>query len=200
VASLLVDLKGRLLPAGGPAGQVVDRARKIPRAMWGMFIAHFGVAAFSFGVAMVKTYDVERDVKMGPGDTVEVSGYTFRLHSVKDVQGPNFVAAEGHMTVEKGGRVIATLEPQKRIYRVQTNPMTESAVDTDFIRDLYVSMGEQLPSGEWVVRVQVKPFIAWIWKGCLVMMLGGFIAASDRRYRQTSKAAQHAALVAEGAR
>lgn len=200
VASLLVDLKGRLLPAGGHAGQVVDRARKVPRAMWGMFIAHFGVAAFSFGVAMVKTYDVERDVKMGPGDTVEVSGYTFRLHSVKDVQGPNFVAAEGHMTVEKGGRVIATLEPQKRIYRVQTNPMTESAVDTDFIRDLYVSMGEQLPSGEWVVRVQVKPFIAWIWKGCLVMMLGGFIAASDRRYRQTSKAAQHAALVAEGAR
>ncbi len=200
VASILIDLKGRLLPRGGTLGQVTDRARKIPRAMWGMFIAHFGVAAFSFGVAMVKTYDVERDVKMGPGDTVEVSGYTFRMHSVKDVQGPNFVAAEAHITVEKGGKTVATLDPQKRVYRVQTNPMTEAAVDTDMARDLYVSMGEQLPTGEWVVRVQVKPFIAWIWKGCLVMMLGGFIAASDRRYRQTSKAAQHAALVAEGAR
>lgn len=200
VASLLVDLKGRLLPAGGTAGQVFDRARKIPRAMWGMFIAHFGVAAFSFGVAMVMTYDVERDVKMGPGDSVEVSGYTFRMHGVRDVQGPNFIAAEAHITVEKGGKTVATLDPQKRIYRVQTNPMTESGVDSDMVRDLYVSMGEQLPTGEWVVRVQVKPFIAWIWKGCLVMMLGGFIAASDRRYRQTSKAAQHAALVAEGAR
>ena len=200
VAGLLVDLKARLLPAGGQPGQVVDRARKIPRAMWGMFIAHFGVAAFSFGVAMVKTYDVERDVKMTPGASTEVEGYVFKMEGVRDVQGPNYVAARATITVEKGGQLLTTLYPEKRIYRVQQNPMTEAAVDTSVVRDLYVSMGEQLPGGDWVVRVQVKPFIAWIWKGCLIMMLGGIIAASDRRYRAKQASTVTGGALAEGAR
>jgi cytochrome c-type biogenesis protein CcmF len=200
VAGQLVDLKGRLLPAGGQAGQMFDRARKMPRAMWGMFIAHFGVAAFAFGVAMVKTYDVERDVKMGPGTSTEINGYVFKMEGMRDVQGPNYVAAQATITVEKGGKLLTTLYPEKRIYRVQQNPMTESAVDTDLVRDLYVSMGEQLPGGDWVVRVQVKPFIAWIWKGCLIMMLGGFIAASDRRYRVKAPATAGAGAAMEGAR
>jgi cytochrome c-type biogenesis protein CcmF len=45
-------------------------------------------------------------------------------------------------------------------------------------------MGERLPGGDWVVRVQYKPFITWIWGGCLLMMLGGIVALSDRRYRE----------------
>ena len=65
---------------------------------------------------------------------------------------------------------MATLYPEKRIYRVQQNPMTEAAVNSNPLRDLYVSMGEPLDSGEWIVRVQYKPFIIWIWGGCLVMM------------------------------
>jgi cytochrome c-type biogenesis protein CcmF len=80
--------------------------------------------------------------------------------------------------------------PEKRIYRVQENPMTEAAVHTNLMRDIYVSMGEQLPSGEWVVRVLYKPFINWIWIGCLMMMLGGVLAISDKRYRQRAKAEQ----------
>jgi cytochrome c-type biogenesis protein CcmF len=33
----------------------------------------------------------------------------------------------------------------------------------------------------------VKPFIDWIWGGCLLMAFGGFLAASDRRYRYSLK-------------
>ena len=102
--------------------------------------------------------------------------------SVTEVQGPNYVAAQGLIEVSRDGRVIATLQPEKRIYRVQSNPMTEAAVDSNPLRDLYVSMGEQLPTGEWIVRVQHKPFIMLIWAGCLIMMFGGALAASDRRY------------------
>jgi cytochrome c-type biogenesis protein CcmF len=77
--------------------------------------------------------------------------------------------------------------------------MTEAAVDSNLARDLYVSMGEQLPGGEWVVRVQHKPFIVWIWGGCLVMMLGGVIAASDRRYRARRTAAATASATVQAA-
>jgi cytochrome c-type biogenesis protein CcmF len=183
VASLVVDLKQRLLaPTASPA-RVVERARALPRSVVGMMAAHLGIAAFAFGVAMVKTYETELDVKMGPGDTTRIADYEFRMVSVRDVQGPNYMATQGLIEVTRDGHAVATLHPEKRVYRVQQNPMTKAAVDSNAVRDLYVSMGERLPSGEWIVRVHHKPFISWIWGGCLLMMLGGTLAASDRRYR-----------------
>jgi len=154
-----------------------------------MMVAHLGVAVFSFGVAMVKTYETERDVKMGPGDTTEIGGYVFKMTGLREVQGPNYVAMRASIDITQGGQPVATLQPEKRIYRVQQNPMTEAAVDSNPVRDLYISMGEQLPTGEWIVRVQHKPFINWIWGGCLLMMAGGLLAMSDRRYRVRKTAA-----------
>ena len=169
--------------------------------MVGMLVAHLGVAMFSFGVSMVRTYGIERDVKMGPDASTEVAGFRFKMVSIQQVAGVNYNAMQGLIEVSKGGTVVATLQPEKRIYRVQTNPMTEAAVDSNLLRDLYISMGEQLPGGEWIVRVQHKPFIAWIWIGCLVMMLGGGLAASDRRYRsrQTRTATLPTSASATGA-
>jgi cytochrome c-type biogenesis protein CcmF len=166
--------------------------------MWGMMAAHLGVAAFAFGVAMVRTYETERDVKMGIGDTTEIAGYSFKMTGLRDVQGPNYVAARGTIEVSRNGSPMATLYPEKRIYRVQSNPMTEAAVDSNALRDLYISMGERLPSGEWIVRVQYKPFIVWIWGGCLMMMAGGLLAMSDRRYR-VKQGARAAARTQEAA-
>jgi cytochrome c-type biogenesis protein CcmF len=184
-----IELKSRLLPAGGTFGQVGHRAGQVPLALWGMMVAHLGVAVFSFGVAMVKTYETERDVKMGPGDTTEIGGYVFKMTGLREVQGPNYAAMRATVEITQGGKPVATLQPEKRIYRVQTNPMTEAAVDSNPLRDLYISMGEQLPTGEWIVRVQHKPFITWIWGGCLLMMAGGVLAMSDRRYRVRKTAA-----------
>jgi cytochrome c-type biogenesis protein CcmF len=68
-------------------------------------------------------------------------------------------------------------------------PMTEAAIDAGFTRDVYVSLGEPLDnSGAWSVRVYYKPFVDWIWGGCLLMALGGFIAMLDRRYRLRARA------------
>ncbi|WP_164963801.1 heme lyase CcmF/NrfE family subunit [Rubrivivax sp. JA1026] len=179
----LVDLRQRLWPAGGQAGQLLHRLRLIPRAMAGMMIAHLGVGVFAFGVAMVNTYETERDVKMAPGDTTTVGGYTFTMKEVREVQGPNYIAAQGVIDITRDGEPVGSLAPEKRIYRVQQMPMTEAAVHGNLWRDLYVSMGEQIEGGAWVVRVHYKPFVSWIWGGCLLMMLGGLLAAADRRYR-----------------
>ncbi len=163
------------------------RLRNTPRATYGMLLAHFGVAVFVAGVTLVKGYDSERDVRMEPGDTTELGGYTFRLDSVRDVQGPNYVAARAQIQVNKNGRPVTTLYPEKRIYRVQNMPMTEAAIDPGFTRDLYVSLGDSVSATAWIVRVQHKPFVDWIWGGCLLMALGGALAASDRRYRVATR-------------
>ncbi len=157
------------------------------RSHYGMVVAHIGVAVFVVGVTLVKGYDAEKDVKLRPGETVELNGYAFRLEEVSDVRGPNYVAARGRMTVTREGRLVAQLAPEKRVYTVQEMPMTEAAIDPGVTRDLYVSLGDALADGTWLVKVQVKPFVDWIWAGCLIMALGGLLAASDRRYRYASR-------------
>jgi len=175
------------------------RLRNTPRATYGMLLAHFGVAVFVTGVTLVKGYDSERDVRMEAGDIVELGGYTFRLDGVRDVQGPNYVAARAQIQVTRNGRPVTTLYPEKRIYTVQNMPMTEAAIDTGFTRDLYVSLGDAVSATAWLVKVQHKPFIDWIWGGCLLMALGGALAASDRRYRVAAKRQQEQYAAAQAA-
>jgi cytochrome c-type biogenesis protein CcmF len=159
------------------------QGRKVAAAVWGRSIAHIGVGVFIVGVAFVNSYEVEQDIRMREGGTVDIGGYTFRFDGVRDVQGPNYIAKQGDFTVTRDGEPVANLISQKRVYRVQTNAMTEAGIDPGFTRDLYVSLGEELPGGGWSVRVYYKPYIRWIWLGAILMALGGLLAAADRRYR-----------------
>ncbi len=160
-----------------------------PRAWWGMVVAHLGVAVFIVGVTSVRGYEVERDVKMSPGEIVTIDEYTFRFNGVKEVRGPNYRAAEGNFTLLRRDREIDTLTPQKRIYFAQSQmPMTEASIRSSLIGDVYVSLGEAVDdAGGWTVRVYYKPFVTWIWLGCVLMALGGFVAMSDRRYRALAR-------------
>jgi cytochrome c-type biogenesis protein CcmF len=153
------------------------------RSQYGMVVAHIGVAIFVVGVTVVKGYDAEKDAAMRPGDKLELGGYVFVLEAIGDVTGPNYQAARARVSVTRDGKPVAMLHPERRVYNVQQNAMTEAAIDTGLTRDLYVSLGDPLERGAWLVKAQVKPFIDWIWGGCLVMALGGLLAASDRRYR-----------------
>jgi cytochrome c-type biogenesis protein CcmF len=172
------------------------RSLRQSRAHYGMVLAHIGVAAFVVGVSLVKGYDAERDAKMRPGDTVELNGYVFKLDGVRSVEGPNYRAAQARMTVTREGKTVAVMRPERRIYTVQEQTMTEAAINPGLTRDLYVSLGDPLEGGAWLVKVQVKPFIDWIWGGCLLMALGGLLAASDRRYRLRMPARERAAAEA----
>jgi cytochrome c-type biogenesis protein CcmF len=162
--------------------------RGLPRGYYGMLLAHAGVAVFIAGVTLVKGYEVEKDVRMQTGDTVEVGGYTFRLDGFVQVPGPNYQATRGLVSVLKNGKSVRTMFPEKRFYHVQQMPMTEAAIDVGFTGDLYVSLGEPVGNDAWVVRIYHKPFVDWIWGGALLMALGGILAITDRRYRLVRKA------------
>jgi cytochrome c-type biogenesis protein CcmF len=148
-----------------------------------MLLAHFGVAVFIVGVTLVNGYETEKDVRMAPGNTVSIGGYTMRLERLEDTTGPNYTSVKGVVTVLKDGRERGVMYPEKRFYTVQQMPMTEAAIDTGFTRDLYVSLGEPVDGGAWIVRVYHKPFVDWIWGGAFLMAIGGLLAVSDRRYR-----------------
>jgi cytochrome c-type biogenesis protein CcmF len=161
-----------------------DRLARIPAGFYGMTLAHLGIAVFVVGITLTSVYSVEKDIRLAPNESVELSGYQFKFHGVKETEGPNYIAQQGLVTVSHNGEDIATLEPQKRVYRVQKMPMTEAAIDAGLVKDLFVAIGEPLGSdGAWSLRIYYKAFIRWIWLGGVLMALGGLCAVCDKRYR-----------------
>ena len=157
---------------------------KLPGSYWGMQVAHVGIAVCALGVGLSSVYDVQKDVRMVPGDRVEVAGYEFTFDSLDFVQGPNFGASRGQISAYKNDRLVAVLYPEKRKYEARNQVMTEAALDAGLTRDLYVSLGEPLKGDAWAIRLHVKPFVRCIWLGGLMIGLGGLLSVMDKRYRR----------------
>jgi cytochrome c-type biogenesis protein CcmF len=193
LGSLVVSVRQRLRFRKGLTGMLRDLGSRGGGSYYGMVVAHFGIAVFIIGITFVTQFDVEKDVRMSPGQSVELAGHTFRFDGVNVVPGPNYTAHQGNIHVFKGGDEVALLQPQKRTYLVQTKPMTEAGIDAGFTRDIYVSLGEALGGGDWSLRLYYKPFVRWIWLGGILIAIGALLAASDRRYRMKDLATEPAA-------
>ncbi|MBD9484315.1 heme lyase CcmF/NrfE family subunit [Pseudomonas sp. PDM14] len=165
---------------------------------WGMQLAHLGIAVCAVGVVLVSLNSSERDLRLAPGESLELGGYRFVFEGAEHHEGPNFTSDRGTVRVLDDGKEVAVLHPEKRLYTVQNMPMTEAGIDAGFTRDLYVALGEPLENGAWAVRVHIKPFVRWIWLGGLMMGFGGLLAAFDKRYRVKVKTRVRDALGMNG--
>ncbi len=160
----------------------------VSASVYGMVIAHIGLAVTVIGVTFSSAYSLDHDIRMGPGDEKELAGFVFRFESISQREGPNYVANVALFRVMKEGKTLVTMTPEKRIYNVRRNMMTEAAIDTKLTRDLYISLGNPPEEGDkWAVRLYYKPFISWIWGGGVIMALGGLLSVLDRRYRVAAR-------------
>ena len=177
---------------------IVQKLRQQSRSYFGMLLAHVGVAVFIVGITLVTQYAAEKDVRMDVGDTVSVGGYDFKFNGTSNIIGPNYRGARADIEVSKNGAVVRSMYPEKRIYNVSENAMTETAIDTGLFRDLYLSLGEPVGNGgAWSVRVHHKPFVDWIWGGAVLMAIGGGLAVSDRRYALAARKQREALAAAK---
>ncbi|WP_170580321.1 heme lyase CcmF/NrfE family subunit [Ruegeria arenilitoris] len=173
-----VDLWSRTGRTGG-----FRRLLRLPGADWGKATAHTGLGVTIFAIAGLTAWEVE-DIRVARiGETFDVGGFSFTLDGVREVEGPNYFSTMADVQVQKNGREIATLNPEKRTYPVAAMPTTEAAIDYRFLRDVYVVIGDQQDDGGWVMRTYIKPLANWIWGGCILMALGGLFSLSDRRFR-----------------
>ena len=196
VGATVVAVRQRF--SGMPQRGLIDRIAANSPAWYGMLVAHLGIAVFIVGVTLVRGYEIERDVRLAPGESIDVGGYTFTFRGMASAAGPNYDALVGTFDVKRGERVLDQLHPEKRSYRASGQVMTEAAIEPGLLGDRYLSLGEPVtdagPQGAWGVRIYVKPFVDWIWFGALIMALGGLLAVSDRRYRVAAR--QRAAVPA----
>ncbi len=167
----------RLRSAGG----------RLTREMWGMVLAHLGIAVFLVGALLVEGLNLQRELAVKAGDTVTLGNYAFRFDGIVETNGPNYVADRGTVQVLRDGRITHTLHPEKRSYRAGGQVMTESGIARGVFADAYVAIGESLGNDAWALRVHVKPFVRWIWAGALLMALGAVVTAFDRRFRSVRK-------------
>ena len=150
-----------------------------------MIIAHIGLAVTVVGVVLSSHWSVEKVIRLAPGQVYEINGYTFSFNAINNYSASNYDAIQGQFKIAQDGEVVAELTPEKRRYHASGQWMTEAGIDSNFTRDLYVSMGEQLEnSDDWAIRVYIKAFVFWLWLGCIMMATGGLIAMLDKRYRK----------------
>jgi cytochrome c-type biogenesis protein CcmF len=158
---------------------------RLTAEMLGMTLAHLGVAVFLVGALLVEGLQQQHEVAVKPGQTIELGDYSFRFDGVAMRQGPNYQASYGTVQVFADGKPLTVLHPEKRAYASGGQVMTEAAIISGVTRDLYVAVGESLGGDAWALRVQIKPFVRWVWAGALLMMLGGLVTATDKRFRRT---------------
>jgi len=162
---------------------LVKGLKSLSLSYYGMQLAHLGFAVIILGICLTSHYSVERDVRLAPGQGIEIGSYEFIFQGVVDAPGPNYRAEAGTVDVLKNGRPYMTLHPEKRTYLATGAVQTEADIDVGFFRDLFAALGDPRGEGAWVVRIHLKPFVFWIWFGAFLMAAGGVTAILDRRYR-----------------
>jgi cytochrome c-type biogenesis protein CcmF len=187
VAGSLGELAGRVRLFRVPFGRSWQRAKGLPRSTFAMALAHIGVGVLVAGVTASSAWQQEAILTMRPGESAELAGYRFTLAGIDERQGPNYVARRATFEVTAAGRPVATLSPEKRFYPVERQPTSEAGIDTGWLRDLYVVLGDPVDgegaSGAHTVRIYVNPLVMWIWGGVAIMGLAGLLSLSDRRHR-----------------
>ena len=187
MSTSLILLGNRIKSRQAAVPNLIENLKGIPLAFYGMLLAHIGIGVFVLGVTLVKGYESEQDLRMEVNDVAHIGNLAFRFEGAEEIAGPNYLSSQGKFIVTSNSKEVAVLHPEKRFYPVQGAVMTEADIEPGVIKDLYVSLGEQLENGAWSVRIYIKPFVRWIWGGCILMALGGILALMDRRYRIASK-------------
>ena len=180
----VVQFIERVRPSGASLGEIRARARRLPRAQWGMSAAHAGLAIAIAGMTGASAWKVESIQTMRPGEAVVVAGYEFTFEGAFQKRGPNYTATGGTFTVRRDGATVAVLAPEKRFFPVEGNTTTEAAIEPTLWGDLYVVIGDPQGTGDaFVTRIYFNPLVAWMWTGILIMVAGGVLSLTDRRYR-----------------
>ena len=147
----------------------------------GMNLAHLGIAVTIFGIGVVSSHSSSKEVILEIGESTTLSNYEFTLTAEDFKEESNFYSQIAIFQVENlSNGESFDLKPEKAFYPASRSIMTESAIAITPKEDVYISLSERLDSGEWIAKIQTKPFVRFIWLGSILMCLGGIFSFSRR--------------------
>jgi cytochrome c-type biogenesis protein CcmF len=184
----ILPLLGLVVAAGAGAASIAPlwgrNLRRTPLHIWGMVVAHLGIAVALAGMAAESAFNQERLVAARPGETVQVGPYSVRFDSVDPVAGPNWTAIEATLTVRRGNGTPFVLKPQARAFSAPPTETSEAAIATLARGQLYTVIGKADDEGRWQLRLWWKPFVTLIWLGGALVAFGGLLALLGRLWRE----------------
>ncbi|HXO03305.1 MAG TPA: cytochrome c-type biogenesis CcmF C-terminal domain-containing protein, partial [Stellaceae bacterium] len=183
LTATIVEWAERIRLFSEPLGGSVRRALRLPRATWGMTLAHAGMAVVVAGITGSSAWTVEKITNVRPGSSVDLAGYTIALDAVKDARGPDYIATRADMRLLKGDELIAEMHPEKRFFPLENGNQTDVAIRTNLLADVYAVIGDPDGKGGYTLRLYYNPLVPWIWLGAALMAFGGLVSLSDRRHR-----------------
>ncbi|WP_421995624.1 heme lyase CcmF/NrfE family subunit [Reyranella sp.] len=195
IVGSLAEFASRLRLGRAPLGESLRRLRGTPRSALGMTVSHAALGVVVLGAVATAAWHLETIATLKPGDSTRIGDYAVTLQKVEAVDGPNYAAERATLAVTRDGRPFTTLKPERRLFLVQRRQISETAIQTDLLRDLYATLGEGDAKAGWVVRLYLNPLAPWIWLGAALCALGGFVSLSDRRLRVGAPRARARAAV-----
>lgn len=188
ILGTLTEIAERVRLFRGPLGTSARRLRKLSLGTWGMTLAHAGLGVFVLGAVVETGYRVEAAEVVALGGEVTAGPWVVRLNQVEVVEGPNYLAEQGRLTVARpDGAAARAIVAERRFFPAGGQTTTEVGLDFRGLDDVYVVMGERrsTPAGEpaWTVRVWWNPWARLIFLGPAIMGLGALLSLLDRRLR-----------------
>jgi cytochrome c-type biogenesis protein CcmF len=183
IAGSLCELieRGKLNRA--PLSTAWSRLRFLPRSIFGMAAAHSGLGLMIIGIVAVTAWRQEIITTMKPGDRLPLAGYEILFAGEAPHTGPNYAAESGRFGIWRRGRELGALVSERRRFRPGGETTTEAGIRSMLSGDLYVVMGDAAQGGGRVVRLYFNPLVSFIWLGAWVMVIGGALSLTDRRFR-----------------
>lgn len=169
--------------------------RRTPLFVYGMVVAHLGIAVSLVGMAASSAYTKETLVAAGVGEPARVGPYRVTLRGIRPVIGDNWTALEARLEVQRGDGPVTFLAPQSRYFSNPPTTTNESAILTSADGQLYTVIGQPDGAGRWQLRLWWKPWVTLIWYGGGLIALGGALSILGHwlRDRRQKKRADEAA-------
>ncbi len=185
IASSVLDITERVRLFRMPLSGSFQRARMLPRSIFGTAIAHAGVGVTVLGLAAMSQAQ-HKIVEVPVGTTEHLAGYDWTLTNVTQEPGPNYSALVATLEVRHNGKIVTIMHPSKRSFNSQNQTTTEVSIHTNLLADLYGVLGDKHGTDAaptYVLRLHYNPLAPWMWLGALIMAIGGVLSLSDRRMR-----------------
>ena len=183
MAGAVTDIVERTMILRLPLRSALLRAVGLPRSAWGTAFAHFGIGVALLGIIGVTAWGSERIAEVKPGQSLDVAHYRLTFEGTFNRAGPNYQDVVGRFTVYRGSELVGAMEPSRRTFPARDMAVTEAALMTRGVSQIYVSIGDPNKDGSIPVRLYFKPQVLLIWLGAAFMFFGGALSLSDRRLR-----------------
>ena len=148
-------------------------------------IAHMALGLLLISISLNSVLSSERAMSIKIDETESYKDLTIYFQNVNLSEAYNYDAIEADLLVQTTNGESFLLSPEKRRYFTRGQITTETAIHASLLRDIYMTIGDQLDDGSWVVNIQINYLIRWIWFSAILMCMAGIMLIfSKKRLRR----------------